>query len=511
MPRIKIYESQVRAPGPVNDPSAPQANAQMMGGAMGEGLKDLGQGVTKVGDLLNQRAEQNELSDLNAYFAKTHADYTKKWQDTIGKADPSDTSVVQDFTDDLQDNFDTRREQISTRAGQLYFDRQSAEMSGHFLQTANAGQAELAGEKARNDYKSTVDNLSASLINDPSSFKQVLQQHDDALGNLVQSGLLPQKMALQLKERYEPELAKAAVRGWIRLDPDGTEQTINNGGWDKYLSGDDKYQMQGEVRVAKNAAFAQEERLRHEQERQKKEAQNARQTEYLQKMFGKTDTFNIQQVLDDNVLESFGSGSKEQLINMYMSSVKKGEKNDYGAIRDAFRRINLPDGSPDKITDENDLNQGFIDGHWDSSNLQMLRNEINGKKTASGAAAAEMKSSMVKTAEKVLAGPNALGMVDPEGGANYIRYLGDFLKQWDDKVRSGTPASKLIDPKSPDYMGNMFLQYQKSTGEIIDAKVRAVTDGPQSAPSPTPQAISNDVLRKSGESPADYLKRRGMK
>lgn len=521
MGKIRIYDTQVRAPGPVASPSAPQATPQVMGGDLGQGFKDLGSGITKVGDALQQRAEQSELSDLNAYFAKTQADFTQDWQKRIGEADPSDTTVTSKFMDDFQKHIDDRRDGITTRAGQLFFDRQSAELGSHFQMTANAGQAELAGEKARTDYQSAVSNYSATLLNDPSSFSQVMQQHDGALNNLVSTGLLPQKAALQLREENAPRLAKATVQGWIKLSGtdtqrlDDVEKNINGGTWDKYISGEQKYQLLGEVGTARNAAHTAAERLRMEQKQALEKTQNAKQTYYLQKMFGQGEKFNLQEVLDDKVLNSFGSGSKEQLINMAREHARQGGKLqvDDSLVTDLFKRIHSPETDPQHISNENDLNEFFgkgLDDKW----LQTLRGEIQGRKTTDGKDVSDLKADMVRTAEKVLAGPGPTGIVDAEGGANYVRYKADFLKEWDEKVRSGVPVKNLIDPKSPDYMGNKFLHYQKDLPELIDAKARAFQSKPVSNPSMLPTETKTEPVKKQrlpNELPLDYLKRQGLK
>jgi hypothetical protein len=328
------------------------------------------------------------------------------------------------------------------------------------------------------------------------------------LNNLVSSGLLSREKALELRERNFPELAQATVRGWIRLSPAIAKKQLDDGKWDGLVSGDTKYTLYREVHTAEDAIRTQAERNRIDQERAKKAAQNGRQTDYLKEIF-LTGTFDAKKVLDDKVLDSFGSGSKEELIKMADAYNRAGGKmkSDPSTVINLFKRIHAPESDPTRITDENDLNPYFIDGKLSPDSLNMLRSEFAGRKTTDGANIAALKSQMLKGAEQAIVKKDVMGMVDPDGPANYTRFMADFISEWDEKIRSGIPARKLVDPKAPEYMGDRFRSYVKGFNEKLEDMTRfyggkppvanpMASPTPNSAPSPAVPTPTPGAARK---------------
>jgi len=525
MPRIKIerLDSQSRAPGPVATPDGQSAGAFGFGSASGSALRDIGEGVKKFSDGVLERMEQSEVSALNSDFADAQADFTTQWQETLRTAKPGDNTIADKFLEDFDKHVERMQEGASTRAGQLYFAKASSEMRSQFAVTAQSAQAELAGQKARLDYTNTVSKLSSSLLDDPTLYGKNVQMHDDALGALVGTKAISPMLAAQLREKGMPDLAQSAVRGRIRVNPRAVEAELASGKWDNVISGDAKHTLYGEARQALSAQKTMADKSRLDQESAKAAAQNARQTEYLKKFYdGKLD---IKDVLNDGLLDSFGSGSKQQFLNMAEERNKAGgaAKRDSGTVSRLFDQIHLPDGDPKKITDENQLNNYFGTGQGkglDESALNFLRAEVQGKKTVEGANAAKLKVAMTDAAKDAIVKKDVFGLADPDGLSVYVEYLSDFTKEWQEKVAAGVPARSLVDPKSPEYMGNRFLPYKKNQAQIIQAMINRQQGqpssvspfGPQPRPlgTPAPTPGQQKRQRQAGESAAQYLKRTGQ-
>lgn len=507
--RIPRVEGQIRAPGPIQGVEGVQGNPSANGGASGKALQSLGGTVGDVAKVVINRQEQSEVSDLNTKFAQAQADYTKKWQETLQSADPGDKDVASKFMQDFNDHAESLGEGLSTRAGQLFFQRQKAELGAHFETTANAMTAELAGMKARQDYTRTVDSLSESLINDPALFEKSLASLDEQIGIAVAGGM-PRKAALELQAKDRATLAKNTVEGYMQKDPEGTRKRLEAGEWAGYLDGDTKLQLMREIHTTISAQHADAERQRQQAERVKKERQNAQQTTFLAQLV--KGELTAQEVIQNKVLDSFGSGSKEQFIGLIQKMNAAGGKmtKDPSRFVELFQAIH--DGT---LTDENDLNEYVGDG-IDEKWLQTLRNEMQGKGTIEGDAASQAKDAMTKTAYQVLARPDALGVADPQGAENYKNFLLDFIDKWNLKVQQGVSARRLRDPKDPEYMGNDYLAYNKDTLGRVQALGMAAGGGavPVSSMAPAPEARApvapnTNKARKPNESAAEYLQRMG--
>lgn len=494
MPKLPVYERQVELNGPVQ---TRRASGDDFGAGIGEGMQQLGATVGRVNDVIYKRKEQNDVSNINAQVAQTHDEYTKRYQEELQKG----TLDTDKFMEDFQTHLDKAGEGIETRAGNLHYRAASAELKSHFLVTAASGQSQLAGKKAVENYTTTLNSSSSALINDPSSFDLAMKLQTTGLDNLVATGGLPAEAATKLKSQSATELAKSAVRGWNNLNPQLAKDQLNSGKFDQYFDGDVKKQLLGEVTMAENAKLIESERLKRAHEEIVKQQQTVTQNSFLEKM-------NKNEVTADDVLKSnldpFGSGSKEQFLNMLKAhnSAENKIKTDPGVMIDTWDRIHLPDDDPRKIRDENELNDKLGRG-LTLENINALRGEISGKKTQEGNIESELKKGLTEIAKGKLTKSNAMtGLRDPIGDENYQRWLGGFLQDYNKKRKEGKTAEQMLNPDSPDYLGKSINQYMRSQKQILQDQIKGMK-GPSASAAPTPEP------RKPGESASDYLKRMG--
>lgn len=492
MPVIREYTQRVQTPGPS------RADIPNTEGGVGVATRRLAESVRSVGDVVNKRAEQSEVSTLNAQMAEVQERYTKKWRETLKTAEPGDPTLAQTFMEDFEKEVQPLGDEYSTSAGRAQFQNSYARLHLHFASTADAGQAELAGVKARNDYETTVSGLSSSLLNDPSSFSLSLENHNNAVDNLVNSGLLPRFEADKLKQEGSRTLAKSTVRGWIDLDAKSAEQEINSGRWDQFLDGDLKRQLLGEAKQGIRAAEVEEERRKAEAKARLEEQQTITQNKLLEKLT--KNQLTADDILKSN-LDPFGSGGKSQFLNMIQENLSGGVRKDPATMSELYRRIHLDDGDPQKIVDEKDLYPYF--SKLGTDGMQALRNEIQGKGTQEGRIEGELKSQLLKIAEQKLVKPS-WGGYDAGGRENYIRYM-DFINQeLLRQKKAGKSYRQLLVPGSPDYLGDLISNFTKTPQQQMEALTR------QRTPVTTPPGQTQSVKRNPGESIEAYNKRTGM-
>lgn len=528
MPKIREYEQRTDVAGPIQGRRA-SADDQGFSG----GLQTLGREISNLGEVIQKRQEQNEVSDLNAKMAEAKAKFGVQLDETMRTADPGDATVTENFLKGYDDYVSAIGENISTRAGRNYFNQTNAALRGHFLQSAATAQADLAGLKAKQDFVATSGNYSSSVLSDPASFGFTKELQNEAIQNYVRYGSLSSKDAVELKALADRKLAVSAVQGWININPEFAKKQLESGKWDGELDGLTKDQMMSQANQALRGEQVDQERKRREAERMKAEAQMQTQNTFLEKMA--KNELKVQDVLSSN-LDPFGSGSKQQFINMLDQENRSGStmRTDPGTFKDLFERIHTDDSNPRKIRDENDLNYFFGRG-LNMESLNQLRAEIQGKRTIDGGIESDLKKGVADIARSTLTRSNPLtGFRDPRGDERYQRFMNYFLKEYSDQRKKGKTPQELLDPDSPGYLGKQISKFAPKGNEVMQDLINGLTPmeaeeleattqptplvPPEVAaenakaavgvPTPGPEKPAKPV-RLPNESAADYLKRIG--
>jgi len=517
MPVIKTYEPQIRTAGGPQE--FQKVSADDFGAASGRALANVGQAVGNLGEVIAKREEQQEVSDINAKMAKANADLSGKLQTIISTTQPGDNKPFEEYEKEVEDTLNKLGEGVSSFGAKSFYAENAARIKGQMFQSSTKGRAELAGIKAVQDFTTAQNNFSLAAMNDPSSLALQKELNNKGVDALVASGQLPAHKGFELKAESEKKISQAAMRGWIDLDPDYAEQKLKSGEFSSVFGPDLMKQMEGEIKQAKNAALVEQERVRREQERVLKEQQTQTQNKFLSDMTqGKLTT---KQILNSN-LEAFGSGSKEQFINMIKARNEGRELKDNSSVAiDVYRRIHLPDGDPNKIIDENDLNQ-YMGNGLSLSTIQKYREEIQGKGTAEGKAIHDMKGQLFKVAEGSLVKANSFGLKDPAGEENLLRFQADFEEAYKEGIKQGLSKREMLTPGSKNYLGNMITNYKKDSKQIMQEQAKAMRwrapikkeavlgSSGKLEPSTTGQSDAPSTAkpkRNPGESAVDYMKR----
>lgn len=504
MPRIKSVENRVETQGPVN---SPQAQASDFGDF--RGLSAVGQGLDAVGDFVQKRREQSDVSTMSAQLSKARLDWTTNLQERLKTADPNDAEFVSNFQQELDDYISELGKNASTDKGSIYFTEQAAQLRTSLLTNAIAGASELAGVKAKQDWQTAVSSNSGAVLSDPSSFEAVMSSNKAMTQSLVETGAISSAQAMELEAKANTETAKSAIKGMANLNPDAAKEMINSGKFDPYI-GTMKDQLLGEVDQAKRGQLIEQERVKKQQEEALKVEQMATQNDFLGKIT--TGKLNTKMVLNSN-LPPFGSGSKEQFLQMMETHNKqRANKSDPQVFLNTFARINLPDGDPKKIVDENDLNGLVVAGKLSFEDLGKLRGEIQGKRTEAGGIESQLKKGLLDVAKGSLTRSNPLtGIRDPRGDEQLQAFTSFFLTEYADQRKKGKSAKDLLDPTSPDYMGKAIRNYARTPEQIMKDLAGGFNSDPIEV-APTDSRVTpppDENRRKDGETIASWKKRTG--
>lgn len=183
-------------------------------------------------------------------------------------------------------------------------------------------------------------------------------------------------------------------------------------------------------------------------------------------------------------------------------------------------RIRLPDGDPRKISDTGPIYDAYTAGALKNADFNFVMKEFNDLRTASGARLSVRQNDFFSHIRPQIDQSNPLmGKLDPTGKEQMYKLMIDVQDTVERYRKEGKNPYDLFDPAKPDYMGKpeALKPYQKSIGQSMGDISRRLTAPPNqpatrqppSVTVPIAPALPPDQQRKSGESIADYLKRRG--
>lgn len=494
MPKIREYQQQVQTQGPFQTRRATAEDVS----SLGSGLASIGNAIGNVQDVIKKRAEQSDISELNAKMSKAYEDFTINLQQKAQQGSVDQKQFMQEYDTYMG----SVEESINTGAGKEFFHRVKQQQHQHLSISAFHEEASLAGVKAKENHMQAVNNFTSTLVRDPSLFPSLVEQNDLAIDSMVSSGGLPAEIALKLKTSDRADLAKNAIRGWVKNDPESTKKELDAGKWDMFIDGDTKKQMYGEVHLEINGREADKLRIVAQKEKEHRDIVAKVENGFIEKLSGDKLTKN-------DVLNSpLDASSKEHYLKMITAgALNAGPTTGNSQSVAIFERIAAPEDDPYKIRTEREVEMAYIRRQISREDLNWLRAEVQGKHTSEGQAIAQQKKSILDIAKSRLTKSNPLiGLKDPEGDALYAKYLAEFNKDYSSARAEGKTNDQLLNQDSPDFLGKKLDKYNRSANDIMKSISRSVSPSP--IPSPMSTATPT-APRMPNESAADYLKRTG--
>jgi hypothetical protein len=517
MAKIQEYQESVQAAGnPPGKRVYPDAFESFPHNS-GAGLMDLSRAVY-------QQQEMEDVSNVHSLLSKARADWTNHLQDSYDHAETSVsmstgtvdsngesttgapvpvvkvTNFADQYMGDLSKYVADLKQNVKTKQGAALFDRISSELMGSLQEKSFAAQSHLAGLEAVTAYKGSLNNYRNTLLSDPTQFKEILSVAEKGLGSWVE---IPAADRIKLAEQTSEQLALSAVEGTIKKAPDVALEQLKNGDWDNYLKADSKYMLLHQAQLGINAVEAEAARAERYQEKMQAKARLDTNNGFMQKWVG--DGLTMDEVLNSN-LHPFGEGSKDTWLKMIQKDNAEGlrpVKTDPAWFKDTFQRIHLPVGDPRKITSEDALNQGFINGNVNKTDLDWLRKEVASDRTPDGQLLNDQKSRFLKMADSQIS-KSTLMAKDPLGDEQAYKFYSFVEQLIADTRKQGGNEHDLFNPKSKIYAGQYISQFQRSLQE----QVQSVQDTIQRKPDQSPSLQQNDK-RQQGETIDQWRKRTG--
>ncbi len=454
MPKINEYEVKTSAQGAM--PNVRRASTESFNPAA-----QLDTAIRSAGNATNfllQRAEQQDISNLQVEFSKLHE------QSVIDLQDQTQKGTLN--TDEYMQRFDDRsaeiRSKVTTPAGQQFYDQQKAlQHANNAISAIKAGQAQ-AGEIAVKNHLAARDTMSSTLMRNPSGFESAVAMNDNAIDAQVKTGGLPFDAAVNLKRQDVGQFAEASVRGWIKLNPEDAQKQLDGGKWDAYLGQDLKKQLSGEAMMGIHARREEKDRLERENKKLVELKQEATKNDFV-KEFSSGKTISAEDIANSNL------ESQDKLhyiaINKRIDDDKQSAA--YGAnYQSVLARIYATEDDPNKLSNVRELEEMAAKGKLTFTDFKSLRDELQGKKTPQGQQESILKADMEKIAKGVLnPGSNDLtGIQDPDGAVRMSAWHSFYNQELAKQMQAGKTATQLLTAPSfghpnPDWLGHNLNRF----------------------------------------------------
>lgn len=211
MPEINTYQQQYLPQGTFNA----QASPDQMGAGIGAAISDFA-------NTLQQAETQNELTDLYVDMSEARRQFTTEMDERFRAAVPGDRTVVDNFSQSIDQSFSKLSAKYTTAGARREFARMSAAIKTDFLSSAIREQGQLAAQGIKAAQDRIITNNGSVLFNRPEMLESVLTQTLSQIDNpesIYRFLNKPEKDALKLD--VETKLREAALSGEIERDPEG--------------------------------------------------------------------------------------------------------------------------------------------------------------------------------------------------------------------------------------------------------------------------------------------------
>lgn len=516
MPQIKDYTPSQEAGGPV---TGRRATAEDFGGGVADSLSQFGGAAKGAGEALYKAQERSEVSDLTVKMSKAHSDYTMRLQEAVraggtpsedgtvsgegteANPNPDHGTLSESFLKSFDDHMNDVGANVTTAGARRYFEQAKAQYRGQFAVEAAQGQAEIAGIKAKQDANTRFNVDSSLILNNPSQFDFKLQEANRAIDAQHEAGSMDFKTATQMKEITAKEYAKISVEGWIKLSPDHGIAMLNEGKMDKYFDGEVKKELYAKADQQKRANVLEDERLKKAQEEALKLRQEASQKGLLSDIYaGKASV--------DDILHGSGKpmtpAQQENMLSVLKAVNKEKVQGDPAVELSVYKRINLPDGDPNKINNIDSIIELAPKGLGVEGAQKMIK-EFEDRRTPEGRKESDVKGELFKTSFAKLAKPNGFGIPDPDGVEQNYKATAEMSKAWEEGRKAGKSVDQLSNPDSPDYVGKLIGKYVRTNQEKIQAIKTNLRAGANADLSGAAQQINSAVDQGAAPKPAPVV------
>ena len=473
MAKINPYDTQTVGPQGILGGRRADA-ADFASEASGLGLRQFGAGVESLAKDTYALKVQDDVTSVHTQMSKAQLDWQNTLAERIKTAKPGDQTIVPTIQKEMGEYFQQMRETVGTREGAALFDKQAAELTTHFAGKAIVGQAQLDGLKAVQDFKDLTNNLSNTVMSDPTSYDKLKAQLKAALDDPNSTyAKVPGADRIKLLASGEADLARGQVNGLIKNGlPDLARKKLMDGEYDNVI---DERTKNALITSSEVGIRGQEAQAKHAEAAAKKEekdridAANHKLNDLF--MAGKLSWGAVKAAN----LPSNGEGSEDHWIGRIKQQAKDMREAPARTTPSVFNslreRMDLPPGDPRKIKSADEV-WAFYGKGLSEADAGRLERRFQDNRSESGQKWSQAESEIIKNLRPQL-DKSTMNKIDT-GGGDRVQAFTTFLRdKKEEYAKAGKDPYDLLRPDKPDYVGKAIPAFQ--TGAQAQQRALSVT------------------------------------
>jgi len=472
-------------------------------GTAAEAQNDVGRraasAINDVGTVAVKYAEHQEISKGAAEAAKTLSGLDEKWNETVKNADPNDPTVALKFKEEvLEPTLEKLGGGPITEGGQRFAEAQVQKFRNHFDAKTSSDMATLAGVAARKNIETLTNQLSNAALSDPTSLKTSLDLVEHSIGAMVDSspnlkGVDGAKLKMDLAQSSQAAIVKAAAIGAINANPEAGLKRFSGPEYSKYISGTELKQLEQQARTVERARRVDENYALQNQKLIKQEASEAREGEYLTRIYSgdpkDAAKVSTKEIVADMTLTR---EARERMIGIVERQLKPETDSRLSAqtFVGLMRNLREPNADPEavmaKAWDARLADPGKP-GSLSEKDFNQMRAEIVARKTPEGQALERDRGQFFKQYAGAIAG--GPGKYDPQMGSPKIYAAEmDARRVEADLRKKGLDPHLAYDPQSEYFLGKPGRLAKWAGSMQSDLETRATEPAAARPPITNPDA-----------------------
>lgn len=185
----------------------------------GEGAR-AGSAVAAAGDAAVKIADHQQISHGAVAYTGLLQNLTDNWNSTVKNADPNDTTLASRFMASMEPQLSDFKSAMWTEGAQQWAEAHADALRKHFAEKTSADMSTLAGQAAIVNTQQTVNSLSNTVHDDPTSIgfalaslKSITEAHIATSPNIT--GPEAARIREEITQKGSESIVKSAAIGYI--------------------------------------------------------------------------------------------------------------------------------------------------------------------------------------------------------------------------------------------------------------------------------------------------------
>lgn len=473
MPQIQPYESNVV---PTLSTNTGQISGDNLG--IGSGITEIGQGVDKAVKGYQIYQAKTEATDGDVSRSQNNLELQTKTAGMKKSFDASDPNSRTDFFKEYDAANAATMSAMKSPQAREYLQKKIDTDKDKYWEIALRKNSQLAGQELGASVKTKQDLDAATVYLDPSLVGDKIKDLDSFIANIPAS--TADGHADQVKQQMTDHLVQRAAEGEVRERPYDVVAKFDKGEYpfsysEHKVDNLDTLYMKAKAEIRARESNA---RLGTTKERT---LINQAQKQNHQDLYSAVDsgTADFRQLQDAEDSGNISPVQHTNLQNRLHAQIDGAAKGDPTVIADAYRRLRLPDGDPNKITDFEQLTSQYNQAGKgiDARSLQTM-GRMYLKPAGSDSVDPSMFNKLIDDSQKQLIQPTFVPWGDRQGMSSWAKFMTQAHSDYETKMKTGnyTPQ-QLLDPGSKDYIGKSIPSFKRSPSDM-SAQATYLIHGP---------------------------------